>query len=468
MIERGTRPTGRRRFTILAGCVALVVALAACGSSKSTTGSNATTTSGPSATTGPQDTSLGTGVTATTIKIGVAMVDYDCIKQFIDFNRGDQKKTYQTFIDNVNKTGINGRKLVPVFQSFCPIGSTGASTVCTQFTEDDKVFAVIGVFIDSTGAAQLCVSKQHNTVLISHELSQDLISKSPPGLMLTPDITAERQLNVVLALLKQKGTLTGKKVGILAETGTQPRIASTIKPALQDAGATVDTVGVLATGTSADTTAAMSQLSSYLEHWKTDNVDAIVVSGLDVVSKNFIEALRAQLPNVLLITDATSSAKEAAQDETKAGKTGTANPYQGMLAAQGYSDQQTFETPSVQKCVNIYETATGTKVISPTDLKPGSDGHRVEVYQAVEDACDEMNFFTAIATKTGKYLNNANWTNTVNNYGEMTGVAVGHSYASLKTGKYDADDSFGLVSFDTSLGEAGDWKALTPVENVAG
>jgi hypothetical protein len=41
-------------------------------------------------------------------------------------------------------------------------------------------------------------------------------------------------------------------------------------------------------------------------------------------------------------------------------------------------------------------------------------------------------------------------------------------YASLGKGKYDADDTFRLVAFDPKVGDKGDWRGLTPVEDVAG
>jgi hypothetical protein len=41
-------------------------------------------------------------------------------------------------------------------------------------------------------------------------------------------------------------------------------------------------------------------------------------------------------------------------------------------------------------------------------------------------------------------------------------------WASLHTGKYDSNDTFALVAFDSDAGTTGDWKALTPVEDIAG
>ena len=97
----------------------------------STTGTTATPET-VSVTTGPRNTTPelagnGQGVTATTVKIGVVFVDYKAIAQFIDFQRGDQQKIFQTFVDNINNTGgvAGGRKLVAVVQHLLPCGQRG-------------------------------------------------------------------------------------------------------------------------------------------------------------------------------------------------------------------------------------------------------------------------------------------------------------------------------------------------------
>jgi hypothetical protein len=41
-------------------------------------------------------------------------------------------------------------------------------------------------------------------------------------------------------------------------------------------------------------------------------------------------------------------------------------------------------------------------------------------------------------------------------------------YASIHRGKYDADNTYGLVAYDPTVGAAGDWKHVPPVENVSG
>ena len=133
-------------------------------------------------------------MTATSIKLGIVTINYTCIKQFVNYNYGNQPAIDQVLINNLNAHGgILGRKIVPVYESYCPIGDTQALAVCTSFTEDAKVFAVLGRFYDNTGEANLCLARDHQTIQIGHELSQQWIDQAPPALMLSPEITAERR-----------------------------------------------------------------------------------------------------------------------------------------------------------------------------------------------------------------------------------------------------------------------------------
>ncbi len=108
--------------------VAIVVVLAACGSS-SKKGAPPGDTKTPAL-----STELGTGVTANEIKLGISITDFDCIKQYVDSIFPDQEPIYQAFIDDINKKGgINGRKIVPVMHSFCPIPDPARlASICTS------------------------------------------------------------------------------------------------------------------------------------------------------------------------------------------------------------------------------------------------------------------------------------------------------------------------------------------------
>ncbi len=450
-----------RSFVALLAVLALVFALAGCGSSskpKATTGSTGSTPS-PGGTVA-QSTELGQGVTAGSVKLGIAIVDYDneVISANVDFTRGPQQKIYQAFVDDMNKNGgvAGGLKIDPAYEVYAPLGSDPPLRACTKLTDDQKVFATVGVLLDFAGAAQLCFTKQHKTVLITHELTQDIMDKAPGGLLLTTDTLAERSTRDMLDQANTKGLLAGKKFGILAETGNKSRINDVIKPKLKELNIPVGTAGVLTLDPSGDTTQSQAQLDSFIERWKGENITALFVSGLAAVSKVYIQKIRKALGDILIMTDGDSSAKGAGQDAVNAGL--DPNPYDGMLAWVGLTDQQQFETPSLQECVKVWETASGTKVVAPKDLKKGPDGKRAEIWITVRDACSDLKFFKTIADKVGKYLNNDNWVDAVNNFGAITIVAT--PKASLGKDKYDASDGAQLVEFDPTAGTTGDWKPV--------
>ena len=68
--------------------------------------------------------------------------------------------------------------------------------------------------------------------------------------------------------------------------------------------------------------------------------------------------------------------------------------------------------------------------------------------------------FKAIADKVGPNLTTKNWQKTVNSFGKIE--LPPNQFASLCKGKYDAQDDFQLISYDSSLGSSGDWKTTSP------
>ena len=198
------------------------------------------------------------------------MIDFSCIEKFVDAVEPEQQRAFQVYFDDINaKGGINGRKIVPVFKSYCPIDLATELTACTSLTDDDNVFAVIGTFYDPNGNAQLCFAKQHRTIIVGSPLTQAVIDRGPPGFMLTTDITSERRLRVIMALLKKEKTLAGKKVAVVDIAADHARVKSVVTPALRDLGVKRARTATL-TIAGSDTTAAQSQLDSFIEHWKSE------------------------------------------------------------------------------------------------------------------------------------------------------------------------------------------------------
>jgi len=448
----------------MAACALVCVVLAAaCGSG--TTSSKASSPTTPGAGGKPADVpGLGTGVTAGTITLGVSLLDYKCIPTtLVPEVYVNQPQAYNAYIDNINEHGgINGRKIKPVYKYICPVQPTAALAACTSLTDDSKVFAVIGTMFDPTGDAQLCVAKQHKTVLITDDLTQSIIGKAPPGLLLSPGITADRRLKVIMSLLKSRHTLDGKTVGVLAEAADSSPVGAVVKPALNAMHVRQGSEALL-TITGEDTTAAQSQLDSFIEKWKTEHVNALILVGEEASSNQFIDKLKAAIPDMQLVAD-TTAVESAGQKDVD--KHVVPNPYDGIITAEGRIFLEHSKTPHYTYCKNIFEKQTGIKIPLPNVVVRLPSGQRNDIYGNAEDACSYVTMFQDIAQHVGKNLNDTNWTNTVNTLGPVK--VMNTDWASLHTGKYDADDTYGLVTFDPTIKPDGNWQHLTPVEDVSG
>src|SRR5262249_41112184 len=106
------------------------------------------------------------------------------------------------------------------------------------------------------------------------------------------------------------------------------------------------------------------------------------------------------------------------------------------------------------------------KAPNEESVVPGPNGHTLDISGSITDACAELTIFKSIGDRVGHYLDDANWINVVNNFGKVP--VMQSLYGSMHTGKYDADDTFALVQFDHTVPPEGDWRYLTPVEDVPG
>ncbi len=371
---------------------------------------------------------------------------------------------WEAFIKDINeKGGVAGRKIVPDFKSYCPLTNEQILTYCTAFTQDDNVFAVMGTFIDFSGDAQTCIAKQQKRLLVTFDLTQAIMDRSPAGYIVTPGTIPERGVDILLSLAEKEKTLEGKKVAVLGDNNVKSIIQNSIEPGLKKLGVEMGSTAVLAIS-GGDTTQPQAQLDSFIEKWKTQGVDAIFMSGNYASAKQFVEKIRDRMPGVLLLADTTNTLQQAQQEQT-AGK--SPNPYEGLITAGGLTPQESDESPNWKFCADIYETQTGKTAPTRQETIKSADGKNIiDNWGTASDACQLLWFFHDIGDKVGQYLNNNNWVNTVNTFGEITNRTTG-PYSSIHEGKYSAEDNWRLQEYDSTIGDDGDWKPLTPLQNIS-
>ncbi|MGO9877652.1 MAG: ABC transporter substrate-binding protein [Acidimicrobiia bacterium] len=456
---------GRANVAVAAVAVIAVVALAACGSG--TKSSTTTVPATPTTSATSLDKTLGIGVTATQIKVGVALVNFGPIEQFTDTIRteAEQQQIYSIFINNINANGgIDGRKIVPVYKFYTPLGTSQILPLCTSFAQDDNVFAVVGTFIDFSGDAQTCIANQEKRVLMTFNLTQAIINQSPPGLIVTAGDIPERSGSILIQLLENKGLLKGKTFAVLGDTTESSDVNDYIVPALKKAGVPMGSTAILDVGTTGDTTAGQAQLSSFIEKWKTEHVNALILSGDLASTKQFVVKVKQAFPNMSFYAD-TQDVLDQAQQVQKSGP--LPNPYDGIITAGGLSPQEYTDSANWKYCAGIYQKATGQVPENAMQIKKTADGKIDDTYGTINDACQTMTMFHDIAQRVGPYLNNTNWVYTVDHFGPIENRGSG-PYSSLHTGKYSADDNWRLEQYVPTLGPEGDWQPITPLENITG
>ena len=442
--------------------MAWVVLLAACGSGNSA--KSATTTTPGTLGSPSESTALGAGVTATSIKLGISLIDFSCVAAYTDSIRIGEQGIYQDYVDDINANGgIAGRKIVPVYVKYCPIGTATILAACTSLTEDSDVFADVGTFYDPSGDAQTCIAGQHHRILLTFNLTQAIEDKAPAGLMVTPDAIPERRVRILLELLAKRRTLQGRTVAVLGDTTLASTVHSTIEPGLRKLGVKLGSTALLTLG-GTDTTAAQAQLESFIERWKTEGVDTVFLSGDAVESQQFVVKLRGELPGVLLLSDNSDGASYG-QQLVRAGV--HPNPYEGLIAAAGQTSQEYAVSPNWTFCKDIYKKQTGKDAPGPTTVIPYKGGKTLDTYGAISDACQLLSMFHDIAQRVGKDLNNANWVKTLNTFGAIANRGAG-PYSSFTKGKYDANDNFRLEQFESSVPPDGNFTPITPLEDVTG
>ena len=208
--------------------VAILVLCAACGSSSKGT-TTPTTAKGPA----PVSTTLGAGVTPTTIKLGISLVDFTCIEQFVDSIRVEPAAD----LPGVHRRHQRARAASTAARS-CP--STSRTARSAQRPPMSAVHVVHrgrqGVRGDRRlhrllrrradlhrQAAQDACSSRSN-------LTQAIMDKSPPGLIMLPGTTSRTPATILLTLLKKQGTLDGKTVAVLGETTSREVVNEGIVP----------------------------------------------------------------------------------------------------------------------------------------------------------------------------------------------------------------------------------------------
>ena len=425
--------------------VALLGALAAaCGSTK--TGAQSTTTAGSggdaTGTTSGKLTASAPGVTATTIKIGFSYPDLGPIANILHQDNGPYDKVIKAIVDGVNKRGgVNGRKLEVSIGKFNPVVEADQLSVCTKFTEDDKVFAVLGGLLTDHN---LCIAQKHNTVLMSaygSGYNKAVVGKATAP-WATTNASDERSFTALVKALDAQGKLKGKKIVIEGQTATSKALVDVAKSAVEGAGYKVTDTAVQDVDPS-DTSAFNAADKVIAQRFKDEGADVFFIAGGTIQgavydSIGWYPAV--YLPQTSLITAGAVTSPMAKF------------PFVGSVGNPGNADAA-FDSPSMKQCRQDYKDSTGLDIQT---IKQETAAKKSSGNAAMTSSCSLLTAFVAAATAAGPNLTQDTWKKGLEGLGKFPMPSALN--ASFGPGKYDAADAFQLQQHDPKwkLGDATD------------
>jgi ABC-type branched-subunit amino acid transport system substrate-binding protein len=322
------------------------------------------------------------GVTKDEVKIGITYPDLEAIRSVTNTNHGDYEKSYRAVIDDLNKQGgINGRKVVPVFDAINPLGTAPAQEACIKLTEDEKVFAAMSFF---NADAPLCFVQSHGTPILGGQTTPANLghAKAPWATLESGAELGPRQVD---ALVKA-GALKGK-LGIVAIADEeQSQLKDVVLPALKQHKLSGTTAIIDAP--SSDPVLNVQQATTIMERFKSDGVKTVLLVGGAVTA--VVNALsKSDYRPKLAATNARNLASTASNPATDPTVVKTA-----IAADAGFI----FSDPALKKCFGIIEKATGNKIVE--NVPQGEPQYRV----SAQTACEYMSLFTTLAKAAGKNL----------------------------------------------------------------
>jgi ABC-type branched-subunit amino acid transport system substrate-binding protein len=337
----------------------------------------------------------GQGVTPTTIKVGVTYPDLSALKNVINVDPGNYPVAYTALFNQINKQGgLNGRKIVPVFAPVNPLGTAPAATACTQLTEDQKVFAVLGFFQQPDTA---CYVTTHTVPIIGASLTAQQAA-SAKGPWYNPIISDSDLAPKEMAYFKQHGVFSGKKIAVVGTNIDQP-VVNVVLAALRAQGVPVVQTAINSVPDT-DTAAQTQEYGTIAQKFQSLGVNEVVTVGNS--GNGFPAALQSTQSNYRPRLVASNYITLDAYVSNKAGY--TQSILKDAITAGGYPPPSVwFNDPVMKRCFATVHAAEPNAVINNPIRATASTP---VTWTAPETACVQVALFADIVKAAGKTLNN--------------------------------------------------------------
>jgi hypothetical protein len=432
---------------LVAACSVLVLVVVGCADDDDSAGDDDAT--GGTETTSVELGASARGVTADTITVGYAYLDFDLLKEMglASSGFGDQQLAFQTMVDALNADGgINGRQIEVVYEAYSPLGTENAEAVCLRLTRDNEVFAVLGGFLGPAEPANTCIVGQQETVLVGGVLSDERVAEARAP-WITDRAPRTRLADILLTLLESEDMLEGASVALVTNTDAQDA-HDAILDALTEHD--VEPVEDLALDAPiGDIPAEDAAWAALGERVRSSGADTLLVAGNPSSTIRNRSALGLDVeiwaldPETLLNLGTSVNLEDA----------------RGVLSAAQPGDL--LELDSFAECRDTFTEANPDVTLQPPEELEETDE---DVLSGLSLACNYLDLFEVVATAAGPELTNESFAAAIEDLDDFS-IAT-QPFASLAPDKLFSNDAFRLVSFDPDLGPTGGLEPLTDVLDV--
>ncbi len=380
------------------------------------------------------------GVTEDTIKVGVAVADFDALRELgVQNYWGDAEIVYQSFFDAINAAGgIHGRLIEPVYAGFSYLSPETQDAACTQLTEDEEVFIV---FAGLLSESNLCFTELHDTMVMTGGfLTDNLRERSGNTLWLSLDALSSVPTRALAEAAAASGELDDKNIGII--TGDYldgGALGNDLQAILEELG--FESTLVITSAPIDDEVAGDAELDAITQRFIADDVDFVfMLTNGAGAHENFAAAgYQPQIANHTI-----EAALEGVADATI---------LDGTLGIGPLPSQRGWDDPAFQaNCAAIVLDAH-PELADEFDLQVPSGEQQADGqanwWGPINWACGHTRLFSLIAEIAGADLTNDSFRAALDELGPVDLEARGQvSYRSAD--KWDGSDEFYLVRYDAA------------------
>lgn len=299
------------------------------------------------------------GVTETEIAIGVAAIDIEMLASLgIDLSPFPVRNFYEALAEDLNlRGGINGRDVAVHVSLFFPIGPAPNEETCLELMEDEKVFVVIGQFLEDYA---LCITETYGHPYVGHFGENSERQARSNGLFFATEMNQTHMRVGGATEMIRAGDLDGYNVGIYYEAPPDKEYADAVRPLLEEAG--INVVGVYPRGAPTGDTVVDQQNTDNISHrMEADGVDLILnLSNVHGIIQS-TERIGWDVP--IALTNGQAADRTTISDDLSLSNESLARTF--AVTTYKPSPEEAIADPGVQQCINAYEERFGDE---PLDL----------------------------------------------------------------------------------------------------